>query len=120
MRFAFGDGAGFIKHNCGEFRCHFQAFAIADEYASFGSLAGADHDRRRGRQTQGAGAGDEQHSDGCTKRKAGTSPRRHPPYESECGNAHDRWHENGGDLIDHFLDGQFASLGLIDHAHDAG
>ena len=61
---AFGDGAGLIQHDGVYMVGGLEGFRRFDEDAVFRADAGPDHNRSRGREAEGAGAGDDQHRDG--------------------------------------------------------
>ena len=58
-----GDGAGLVEDDGGEPPRLLERLAVADQDAELGGAAGADHDRGRRGQAEGAGAGDDQHRD---------------------------------------------------------
>ena len=70
FRLALGQGAGLVDDERVDFFHQFERLGIAHQHAGARAAAGADHDRHRRRQTERAGAGDDQHRDGIDKRKA--------------------------------------------------
>ena len=56
-----GDRPGLVEDDRVELLGRLQRLGRADEDAVAGALAGADHDRQRRGQAEGAGAGDDQH-----------------------------------------------------------
>ncbi len=94
-----GDGAGLVEHHGIHTTSRLQHFRTLDHNAQLRTATGADQQRGRCGQSEGARAGDDQHRDrggeGRGDRTAGAQP------ESERGNRqrdHDR-HENPGDAV---------------------
>ncbi len=112
---ALGQSACLIQQHCSYLVRPFQCLTTADKNAVLGSLASADHDRRRCCQSQGAGTGNNEHGDKIKEGKGegGSWPHEVPDYESSDGNANHYRHEVAGDDISQALDRRFASLGFL-------
>ncbi len=119
---AFGDGAGLVEHDRLKRLSRLERGAVADQHAVLRALAGADHDRGRGRQAQGARTGDDQHGDRVDqgivqgRLRSGEQPddERHP------GDRHDGRHEPARDQVGEAGDRRPRALGLLDEPHDLG
>ena len=70
-----GDGAGLVEHDRVDPPGRLEHLGALDDHAELGAAAGADHDRRRRGQAEGARAGDDQHGDGGGERHR-RGPRR--------------------------------------------
>ena len=98
-----------------------QGLAALDQDAVLGAAAGADHDRGRSGQPQGAGAGDDQHGDEGDQAMVQPGLRRRqvePDDKGRDGNADDHRHEDAAITIRQPLNGRLAALGLLHQPHD--
>ena len=100
-----------------------ERLAVADQDAQLGGLAGADHDRGRRGQAEGAGAGDDQDRDGRADREhqpVGLRPEGQPAEErDQRGQQHGR-HEPRGHPVGQPLHRGGGALRVLDEPHDLG
>ena len=61
---ALGERAGLVHDDRRHLLEHFERLGIPNQHAAFGAAAGTDHDRHRRRETERAGARDDQDRDG--------------------------------------------------------
>ncbi len=121
-RFALGQRPRLVHHQRVDLLHALEGGSVLDEHAGRGSLADADHDRHRRRQTECARTGDDQHGDGDDQR-VGAGRRRSPDRPGDEGDDRDADHrrdEPSGDGIGKTLDRRPAALRFRDHLHDAG
>ena len=116
---AASDGAGFVEQNGRQLAGAFQGFAVTEEDTGFSAASAADHDGGRRRQSERAGAGDDEHGDHVEDglREAGASECE-PAYQRHGCQENDGRDEVGGDAIGDGLDGRFAGLGVFHQADD--
>ena len=97
--------------------------AVADQDAELGGLAGAHHDRGRGGQAEGAGAGDDEHRDGGADRHGPVvagRPGQGPDGERDGGGDEDAGHEPRRDGIGQALHRWLGALRVLDEPDDLG
>ncbi len=80
--------------------------------------ASAGHDRRRGGQAEGAGAGDDQHGDGVDQRDLSRRTGQQPADQGEHGDHQHRRDEHLADLVHQFLDRRLGRLRVFHQADD--
>jgi hypothetical protein len=100
----------------------FERFGIPEQDPVLCALPGADHDRRRRGEPEGARAGDDQDGDRVHERQVegGLRPDHEPGHERQAGQPEDHRDEDTGDRIRQALDGGSRPLGFLDEAHDLG
>ena len=94
-------------------------FDDTPQEAAFRAEARADHDRRRGREAEGAGAGDDKHGDSRHHAiEPGFIPAAQEAPADECkrGDDDDDRDEDRGHLVDEPLDGGLRALRFFDHS----
>src|SRR5438445_13518494 len=111
---------GLVQHDRVDLLGGLKRLGRADEDAVFSALAGADHDRQRGRKPEGARAGDDQHGYRADERECERWRRtgHEPDHESCDRDAHNHWNEIARDFISESLDRRFRTLGLFDEPAD--
>lgn len=82
--------------------------------------AGARHDRRGGRQTQGARTGDHEHRHAGDQRMLPVACGDTPSHQRAQCDQHHRRDEHGANAVDQSLDRRLAELGVLDETNDAG
>lgn len=94
-----GDGAGLVEDDGVDPARGLQYLRALDQDAQLGAASGADQQRGRRGQPQGAGAGDDQYGDGGGERGREPGAVAEPEAEGAQGEGdHDR-HEDGGDPV---------------------
>jgi len=99
----------------------FKRLPPLDEDAALGAPSGADHDRRRRCQPEGAGAGDDQHGDEseqCHGKPFVRWGEIEPEDEGGNGDTDDHRHEIAGYAVGKPLDRRLAPLRLLHQPHD--
>src|SRR5829696_2425941 len=121
-RLATRQRAGLVKYDGGELVGLLQGLAALDEDPALGPLAGADHDRCRGRKAHRARAGDDQDRNRVQKREreCRLGPEQEPDQERHGRYADHRRHEHGAYPVGETLDGGLRPLSLLDHPNDLG
>ncbi len=116
-----GHGARLVEHDRVDAPGRLEHLGSLDEDAELGAAAGADHDRRRRGQTEGARAGDDQHGDGGRERD-GRRPRRCPSQKPSVPTA--RAMTIGTNTAEirsaRRCTGALPALGVLDEAGDLG
>ena len=122
LRLAFGQRAGLVDDQGVDFLQGLERFGVFDEHSGVGAAAGADHDRHRRSETEGAGTGDDEHGDRIDQRvrQARLRTESEPRDEGDDGNGDDCRNEPRGDAIGEALDRRAAALGLSDQLDDLG
>ena len=123
MGLALGDGAGLVQDDDVGLAHGFQRSGGLEQDACFRAGAAAHHDGHRGRQTQGAGAADDQDADGTCQGEADGLPDGQPDNAGDERQDEDGGHEDGGHLVGDLGDGRLAGRGLFhqaDHLTDGG
>ena len=119
-RLALRDGAGLVQQHDRQGRRALQGVRVAEEDPARGPAARADEDRRRRREAERAGAGDEQHRGERDRReeRARLGPDDVPddPADDADGE-HDR-HEDARDPVRQPLDRGLGGLRLLDQPDD--
>jgi len=94
--------------------------AVADEDPVLGALPGADHDRRRRGQAEGAGAGDDEHGDEVEQavREGRLGAEEQPGDQGHSGDADHGGDEVACDDVGQAGDGRLRPLRLLDEADD--
>ena len=94
-----GDGAGLVEHDGVDPPGGLQHLGALDDHAELGAAAGADEDRGRGGQAEGARAGDDQHGDGGGERHRRGLADPQPEPEGGDGEGDDDRHEHRRDPV---------------------
>ncbi len=111
-----GDGAGLVEHDRVDAAGGLEDLRALDEDAELGAPAGADHQRGRRREPEGARAGDDQHRHRGGEGRRRPGARAEPEAEGGHGQAdHDR-DEDPGDAVREALHLGLAVLGVLDEA----
>ena len=114
----FGHGARLVEHDRRHAARALEDLRPLDQDPELRATAGADHQRRRRRQAEGARAGDDQDRDGSREGGGDIAGEREPASErGQREHEHDR-NENCGDAVDEALDRSPAGLSLCDEACD--
>src|SRR3989441_1055960 len=114
-----GDRSGLIEQHDAHLREPLERFATANENAVLRRLPGADENRRRRREPQRAGTGDDQDADKRDGReydrpRLGRRSEIEQAYEGRDGERNDDRGEYAGDAIGELLDRRFGGLGVLD------
>ena len=104
---AAGDGAGLVEHDGVDPAGRLEHLRPLDQDAELGAAAGADHERSRRREPEGARAGDDQHGHGRGERRA-----TEPPVQQPAGERGERQPDDGRDEPRRDAVGQPLHLGL--------
>src|SRR5918995_344664 len=117
-----GEGAGLVQYHRVELVGALEGLPALDQYPRLSALAGAYHDRGRGREPHRARAGDDQdrHRVQQREREGRLGPEQEPDRERRGCHADHRRHEHRADPVCEALDGGLRPLGLLDHPHDLG
>ena len=115
-----GDGAGLVEHDGVDPAGRFEDLGSLDEDAELRAAAGADEERGRCGQPEGAGAGDDQHGDAGGEGGGGRLAGAEPEPEGAERQADDDGDEHGRDLVGEALHGGLAVLGVGDEPGDLG
>ena len=118
--FTAGNGAGFIQSNDLGFACFLQGNGGLKENAVLGTLTVANHNGDGRGQTQGTGAGDDQHADAPCQGVTERLPAQQPHNGGNGGNGYHHRYEHTGNLVRHLGNGGFGSGCITDHADDLG
>ena len=117
---AFGQRASLVQHHRSHFASPLQRLGALDQNAHLGATPGPDHDRRRGRETHGAGAGDDEHGDEDRDR-IGERGLRAEDEPGQRGQRRDQEH-GGNEVARHEirepLDRGLRRLRLLDQSDD--
>ena len=114
------DGAGLVEHDRVDLAGRLEHLGALDQDPELGAAAGADHQRGRRRQPEGARAGDDQHRDGGGERDGravGGGGGQPEPERGDGERDHDR-HEDRRHPVGEALDGRLAGLGVLDEPGD--
>ena len=114
------DGAGLVEHDRVDAPGRLEHLGTLDDDAELGAAAGADHDRGRRGQPEGARAGDDQHGDGGGERRRRRLAGAEPEAEGGDGEGDDDRHEHGRDAVGEPLHRRLAGLGVLDEPGDLG
>ena len=107
-----------VEHDRRDLPRLLQDLGALDQDSELGAATGADHQGRRRRETERAGARDDQHGDGGGECGGNVAGEHEPADERrERDPDHDR-NEDGRDAIDEALDGRLAGLCLGDEMRD--
>ena len=117
---ALRDGAGLVEHDGVDAVRRFKRFGGFDEDAVGCAAARADHDGRRGGETQRAGAADDEHGNADGQREFHAVARQQPRRRRDDGDRDDDGDEHAADLIGQLGDGSLGARGLVHKAHDLG
>ena len=120
LRLADGQRPGLVDDQGIDLRKAFERLGILYQHASLRATPGRGHDRHRRRQAERAGAGDDQHRDGCDQsigKRRRRSPDR-PGDEGQDGDTDHRRHELAGDRVGELLDRRARALRVGDHVDD--
>ena len=118
---ALRDGAGLVEHHGVDRARLLEDLRALDEDAELRAATGADQQRGRRREPEGARARDDQHGDRRGERRSA----RPAPDTSQAAERHDREHEHHRDehrrdAVGQALDGRLARLGGRDQPTDLG
>ena len=118
---AFGDRAGLVQHHRVDVPGHLERLRVADQDPVPRTEAGADHDRGRRRQPEGARAGDDEHGHRVQDRERERRVRpEHPPAdERQQRDPDDDRHEDRRDAVRQPLDRRLRALRVLDEPDDA-
>ena len=120
-RLARGNRPRLVQDDRGELVRRFQRFAALDQHPRFRTLAGADHDRRRRRQSKRARTRDDQYADRVDEGHREPRPWWHqqkPRDECGSGNAQHDWREHAADHVREPSDRRLRSLRILHELHD--
>ncbi len=119
-RFAFRQRAGFIDNQRVHLAQVLDRGGIAKQHPLRRTLAGGHHDRHRGGQPQGAGAGNDQHRHGIDQPKNPTGLRAKPTpgQEGQQSDGHHGDDKVARHHVGHALHGGAGALRLRHHLHD--
>ena len=98
----------------------FQRLGGLDENAVHRAAPCADHDGRRGRKAERAGAADDEHGNADGERKLHAVARQKPRARRENGDGDDHGDEHAAHLVGELGDGRFGAGRLVHKAHDLG
>ena len=115
-----GDGAGLVEHDRVDPPGGLEDLRPLDDHAELRAPAGADHDRRRRGQAEGARAGDDQHGDGGGERDGRVLADPEPEPEGGDGQGDDDRHEHRRDAVGQSLHRRLAALGVLHETGDLG
>ncbi len=118
LRLAGGERAGLVEGHGRDRMGDFQRFGVLDQDAVARRHAGAGHDRRRCGQTEGAGAGDDQHRDRIDQCNFGRRASEQPADQGEHGDHQHRRDEHLADPVHQLLDRRLGRLGVFHQADD--
>ena len=119
-RLAFGEGAGFIEHQCVDAAGGFQRGRVADQHAGARAHAAAHHDRGGCGEPQRARAGDHQHRhrvDGGGGEVAAEPP---PTDPGDDGNRDHHRHKHAGNDVRQTLNRCLGTLRVFHQPHNGG
>ena len=111
---AAGDGTGLVEHDGIDLAGGLQHLWALDEDAHLRPAAGADQQRGRSRESQRAGAGDNEHGDRCGERGGDGESGSQPGAEGDERDDDDDRHEHAGDRVSQTLHLGLASLRILD------
>ena len=121
LRFAFGQRAGFIKHQRVQGAGPLQRVCIPHQHAKLSGAAYAGDNRHRRRQAKGARTGDDQHRGG--NHQGINNLRRWaeeiPDRRAQQGNTDHHRHKNGGNFVSELANLRLTALRLAHHANNA-
>ena len=120
LGFAAGDGSGLIQRNDLRAARRFQRSCRLEQDAIFCTKAVADHDGDRRRQTQRAGAADDQHRNAAGQCIAELAAQQQPDDGGQHSDGNDRRNKETRHRIGDFCDGCFGGSGIADHLDDLG
>ena len=115
-----GDGAGLVEDDGVDLAGRLEDLGSLDEDPELGAAAGADEECGGCGESEGAGAGDDQHGDRGGERGGGRLAGAEPEAEGADGESDDDRHEHGRDLVGEALHRGFAVLGVGDESGDLG
>ena len=108
-----GDGAGLVQHDRVDPARGLQDLRTLDQDAELGAASGADHQRGRGGQAEGAGAGDDQYGDGGGEGGGQARAVAQPEAEGAERERDDDRHEDRGDPVGEALRRGLAVLRVL-------
>ena len=114
------EGARLVEHDGVDALGPLEDLAPLDEHAQAGAPAGADHDRHRRGQAEGARAGDDEHGDGGEEAVDRTIGRERPGQERDRGHGQDDGHEHARHPVGQPLHRRLRPLGLGHQARRSG
>ena len=114
------EGAGLVEHDGVDALGPLEDLAPLDEHAQARAPAGADHDRHRRGQAEGARAGHDEHGDGGEEAVNRTMSRERPGQERDRGHGQDDRHEDARHPVGQPLHRRLRPLGLGHQADDPG
>ena len=118
-RLALGERAGLVEHDRRDARDILQCRGILDQDVVPGANAGADRDRRRGRQAQRIGAGDHHRRDReCQRGNRGGAAEEIPDDEGDDARAHRQNDQILRGPVGQPLPRRLGALRLLHQVHD--
>ena len=117
---ALGEGAGFVHDHGVNGVQRLQGLGGFDQDAVFRALPGAHHDGHRGGQTQGAGAGDDQHGHAPGEGGGDAAGDNQPDRGGHGGNDHHHGYEDARHLVGQLGDGGLGGGRLLHQADHLG
>ena len=118
--FAFGQGAGLVKHDDVDLARLFEGQPVADEDAVLGAHGRGDGDDEGDGQAERVGTGGDEHGGDAGNDVDLEADGDHPGDRRDRGDADGDVKEPAGGPVGQHLGVGFALLGLAHHAHDAG
>ena len=115
-----GQGAGLVEDHGGDALGTLQGLGVLDQDAVTRRHPGTGHEGGGGGQSQGTGAGDDQHRYGREQTGLQGVAAQQPAEQGDQGQAHHHRHEHPADPIHQLLDGRLGGLGVFHQADDAG
>ncbi len=115
-----GHGAGLVQHDRVDAARRLEHLRPADQDAQLRTATGAHHERGGGRESEGAGAGDDERRDGGRESEFDARAGQEPAREREEREAEDDGNEHRRDAVRESLHGGLAGLGLLDEAAEPG
>ncbi len=115
-----GDGAGLVQDDGVHAAGGFQYLGALDQDAELRAPPGADHERGRGGQAQGARAGDDQDGHGGGEGGGGVVGDQQPGDPGAEGEHQDDGYEDPGDLVGEALHLGLAVLRVLHHLRHPG
>ena len=117
-RFAHGDGSGLVQRD-GPHLAHFlQTDGGLEENPVFRAQAAADHDGNRRRQSQRAGAADDQHGNAAREGVGEFFSEKQPDKQRDERDADHHRDEHAGDSVRGLCDRRLGCRRVADHADD--
>jgi hypothetical protein len=120
LHLSFGDRARLVEHDRVDVACLLEDLGALDQHPHLRATPGADHQRGRSCESEGAGTGDDQHRDRCGEGGRCRGTESEPAGQrQERQDDHDR-DEDRRDAIGEPLHRRLARLRFHDEARDLG